>query len=268
MNMSGRKLCCSIVLLSQLLAACATGQGGRGWGETATLTPGFDHIRKAAWNAASDPYTWVPLIGMVLFASGDNDEQVSEWAVTRTPVFDDSADADRMSDHLRDISRGAMVVTALLTPPSETFSETLWSKTKGFAVEWSATRLTNGVKVWLKTEVGRERPDGSNNRSFPSGHTTVSYSHATLARRNLLAIPMNDSLRTSLDVSISLVAAAGAWARVEANRHYPSDVLGAAAIANFISLWVHDSFMGSDSQVAVFPDIQPDRYQLRLGFAF
>jgi hypothetical protein len=34
-----------------------------------------------------------------------------------------------------------------------------------------------------------------------------------------------------------------AWARVEAGAHFPSDVLAGAALGNFLSAVVHDSFM-------------------------
>ncbi|MBE9516044.1 MAG: phosphatase PAP2 family protein [Proteobacteria bacterium] len=250
------------------LAACGTTQGGNGWGENATLTPGFNRITQAAYRAAADPYTWVPLIGMALFGIDDNDEQVSDWAVTRSPVFDDPANAEHMSERLLDIGHGAMIATVLLTPGGDSFGDTLWSKTKGYAVEWGAVRLTSNVKTGLKSAVGRERPDGVNDRSFPSGHAASAFAYSTLARRNLQATPMNDSLRSTLDVGMTLIAASAAWARVEAQRHYPADVLASAALANFISVWVHDSFMGADSNVALYPEVRADQYQLTLGFAF
>jgi len=40
----------------------------------------------------------------------------------------------------------------------------------------------------------------------------------------------------------SLVAGTG-WARIEASKHYPTDVLVGAALGNFIALLVHDAFL-------------------------
>ena len=35
-----------------------------------------------------------------------------------------------------------------------------------------------------------------------------------------------------------------AWARVEGDRHYPSDVLAGAALGHFLSAFIHDAFLG------------------------
>jgi hypothetical protein len=44
---------------------------------------------------------------------------------------------------------------------------------------------------------------------------------------------------------------ATAWARIEAGAHYPTDVLAGAALGNFVSLFVHDAFLGGDCSVSV-----------------
>jgi membrane-associated phospholipid phosphatase len=47
-------------------------------------------------------------------------------------------------------------------------------------------------------------------------------------------------------------AAATAWARVEANKHYPSDVLAGAAIGHFLTAFIHDSFLGLPEESYLF----------------
>jgi membrane-associated phospholipid phosphatase len=34
-----------------------------------------------------------------------------------------------------------------------------------------------------------------------------------------------------------------AWARVEARKHYPSDVLAGAALGHFLTAFIHDAFL-------------------------
>jgi hypothetical protein len=51
--------------------------------------------------------------------------------------------------------------------------------------------------------------------------------------------------------SAHTLAAATAWARVEAEKHYPTDVLAGAALGHFLTAVIHDSMMGLDSPVQV-----------------
>ena len=51
--------------------------------------------------------------------------------------------------------------------------------------------------------------------------------------------------------SANTLAAATAWARVEAEKHYPADVLAGAAPGHFLTTVIHDSMMGLDSAVQV-----------------
>ena len=46
--------------------------------------------------------------------------------------------------------------------------------------------------------------------------------------------------------SANTLAAATAWARVEAVKHYPADVLAGAAPGHFLTTVIHDSMMGLD----------------------
>lgn len=77
------------------------------------------------------------------------------------------------------------------------------------------------VVASLKSAVGRSRPDGSDTRSFPSGHTSGAFTISTiLARRHGLkaAIPAFG------------LATFTAVARMEDKRHYLSDVVAGAAL--------------------------------------
>lgn len=51
---------------------------------------------------------------------------------------------------------------------------------------------------------------------------------------------------------------ATAWARVAANKHYPTDVLAGAALGHFLMAVIHDSFMGLDESVHVSMQLDAD----------
>lgn len=103
------------------------------------------------------------------------------------------------------------------------------------AVGWSAA-----AAQWLKVTVGRERPvmytsdavsaaaDRDNRRSFPSGHTTVAFSAATA----YLVIAGREHLPHRTRTALLLYGAALATGvlRVEAGKHFPTDILSGAAL--------------------------------------
>jgi hypothetical protein len=217
------------------------GEPGERWGERAFE---FDRERigRAARDAALDPQTWVPALGAAVFAIDDWDERVSDWAVDRTPIFGSNDSADDASDTLSFILGGEAVLTALATPSGE---RPAGPKTKGVAVEAAAVGLTAGTVGLLKNVVGRSRPlDSSSTSSFPSSHAAIAFSLSTLSNRNLGYLDMPRGARTALRIGNVALATGVAWARVEAGKHYPSDVLVGAALGHFLTAFVHDAFLG------------------------
>jgi membrane-associated phospholipid phosphatase len=75
----------------------------------------------------------------------------------------------------------------------------------------------------LKFAVRRERPDGSDHQSFPSGHASVTFATATVIERHL-------GWRKSL--LGYAVASYVAMSRIHDNRHYLSDVIFGAAVGS------------------------------------
>jgi membrane-associated phospholipid phosphatase len=113
-----------------------------------------------------------------------------------------------------DIGRGALVVTALGLPAVQGD----WKGTKQAAFSLGATyAVTSG----LKHVIEEERPDESNDKSFPSGHTSSSFAAAaTLHKRH----------GWEVGVPAHLVAAFVGAARVKADKHFVHDVIAGAAI--------------------------------------
>lgn len=89
--------------------------------------------------------------------------------------------------------------------------------------------LTNlGITFALKYSVDKERPDGSDNQSFPSGHTSVTFQSAAFIQR-----------RYGWRYGLPAYAAAAytGWSRIDADKHYASDVIAGAAIGVLSSLY-------------------------------
>ena len=95
----------------------------------------------------------------------------------------------------------------------------------------STVVLTEG----LKYAVDKERPDGSGNDAFPSGHTSVTFQGATFIHQ-----------RYGLKYSIPayLGATFVAWSRVDANKHEFVDVAAGAAIGILTSYYFTKPYKG------------------------
>jgi len=89
-----------------------------------------------------------------------------------------------------------------------------WQFTKGIL-------LTTGVTYGLKYSINKRRPDGSNDNSFPSGHTSIVFHSAGFVHR-----------RYGLKYAIPSYIIAGftAATRIDSKKHDILDVVAGAAI--------------------------------------
>lgn len=254
--------------IALLLCSCGTLPNGRGWGQDATIKPGWEAVRESAVRAAKSPYTWAPLAGALLLQIDDWDENISTWAADKTPIFGSQQSARNASDTLRNLSVAALIVTTLATPSGDSSNDWLAAKGKGFAVAAGANLLNGGATTGLKNLSGRTRPDGSSDKSFPSGHSSVATVNATLAARNLQSIDMGANYRRAMKIGFGVFAGGAAWARVEANVHFPSDVLVGAALGHFMAAFINDAFIGLDRSddkafdLSLAPDFIAIQFQL------
>jgi len=105
--------------------------------------------------------------------------------------------------------------------------------------------LTYGAAGVLKLAVGRERPDGSNSRSFPSVHA---------AGTACVAAIVWDRWGPGAGIPAAAVAGFTALSRITLGKHYPSDVIAGAAIGLSVGLAVAHSHDDADENT---PGIQP-----------
>ena len=97
--------------------------------------------------------------------------------------------------------------------------------------------LCSGTTYLLKHSIHKMRPDGTNNRSFPSGHTAIAFNGATVLHKEFG--------KTSPWISVAgyAVTTITAVDRVRRNRHHWEDVATGAAIGFLsaqASYWIVD----------------------------
>lgn len=93
---------------------------------------------------------------------------------------------------------------------------------RAFSYDATQALIVNGVYTNIfKKVVHRERPDGSDALSFPSGHTSSAFALATVAEKHY---------GWKVGVPSYLAASAIGFSRISNNRHYLSDVLAGATL--------------------------------------
>jgi membrane-associated phospholipid phosphatase len=106
--------------------------------------------------------------------------------------------------------------------------------------------FTQLVVAPIKLTVRRERPDGSNRLSFPSGHTANSFAVARFLHRSYgsrVGIPL---------YAVGVFVAAG---RLEEDRHFLSDVVMGAVLGTIIG---NSITLERGSSIGAAPRITPD----------
>jgi membrane-associated phospholipid phosphatase len=103
----------------------------------------------------------------------------------------------------------------------------------------SAAALASGVTTVLKYTVGRTRPNHGDSddfqpfgggTSFPSGHTTLAFAVATAIA--------DESRNGWVDAAAYGAATLTAYARVNNDRHWASDVLAGALVGHLSARWL------------------------------
>ena len=105
-----------------------------------------------------------------------------------------------------------------------------------------------GGKTLLKNMIKEERPDHSDNKSFPSGHAAIAFAAARSIdkefRRDNIWIPI---------VGYAAATAVGIE-RIASKRHYWYDVAAGAAVgfgAAELTWWLSDKMFGKGSNLSV-----------------
>lgn len=110
--------------------------------------------------------------------------------------------------------------------------------------------LTDGVTEFLKHTVRRQRPGTENKDSFPSGHTSFAFSMATFLQRTWSAD--HDGFVGALGYLAYAPALYVGIDRIEADKHWPTDVAFGAFLGVLMTNVVFDAHYGDPDKPGLF----------------
>ncbi len=146
----------------------------------------------------------------------------------------------------------------LVVLPATTLATTfIIGDTKG---SWQFTKaflLTEAVTYGLKLSIDKDRPDMSNNNSFPSGHTSTTFQSASFIH-----------IRYGFKYSIPAYALAGftAFSRIDAKKHDGWDILAGAVIGIGSSYLFTTEYQKKHMELTF--NSQEDTYLLGFNYKF
>lgn len=230
-----------LIISVTIISSCA--HVNNPWGKDALYPINKNRIFHAARTSILDYQTIVPAFSCAFFYYFKLDNKTSKWLSSETPVFGSNKNAQEASDILNDLLKYETFLTTLIVPSGDKLGDWIFYKTKGICVEYSAFCISKGATAFLKDKTNRKRPDSSDDRSFPSGHTNNAISYSTLSNRNLEYLENHYVVKYIQTFNILLAASVG-YARIEGKRHYPSDVFAAFSLSYFINSFIYDAFLG------------------------
>ncbi len=185
---------------------------------------------------------WIPAAaGAGLFAQG----AVSAAATRSAPHAIDGAVAGKHSSTLADVGQYVPLAFPWVMKACGAKTRSNWGR-MAVSQAFGAVLMNGGVYT-SKHLLHRQRPDGTDTRSFPSGHAAWAFMGATAAAIEL------GQISPWYAVGSYAVAAAVTAQRVISGRHYPVDAVagaGVGVVATTVGYYLGDLIFGRQADVA------------------
>jgi membrane-associated phospholipid phosphatase len=144
------------------------------------------------------------------------DDEVADWIADPEHRFGTSLE-DGFSPGVVGVAVAALFVTGRAVDAP---------RYRALTYDWAhAVLITGGYTTLLKEVVRRERPNGEDTRSFPSGHTSNAFTLAAVAERHY---------GWKAGLPAYTLASLVAVSRLQRNKHYVSDVMAGATIGYLV----------------------------------
>ena len=160
-----------------------------------------------------------------------------------------------LADKKDDVALAGDIVVSLL--PAAAISKVVYTRDQRGALEFTASLTTALATTFLlKYSIDAERPNGENNRSFPSGHSSTAFASATFMQ-----------IRYGWEYGVPAYVAATfvAWSRVYSDHHYSRDVIAGSTLG-VVSSYIFTTHY--KEAVNISPIVESGTYGLMLSSRF
>jgi hypothetical protein len=160
----------------------------------------------------------VPLLvgGTTTAAASFLDDEVADYIADPDHAFGKSFEDGAAPEVLGLVVAGVFTTGRFVEAPR--FRAMSYDLLDAFLVNWAYTQV-------VKVAVARERPNGEDEKSFPSGHASNAFALAAVAERHY---------GWKAGVPAYALASAVAASRLQRNKHYLSDVLAGATLGYIV----------------------------------
>ena len=140
--------------------------------------------------------------------------------------------------------------------PAVAFGSTLYIKDTEGSMQFVKAFIANqAVTQGLKYTIHKDRPDDSDDHSFPSGHSSTTFQAAAFIHKRY---------GWKCSIPAYLGAAFTGYSRVDADKHYVEDVLAGAAIGTISGFYFAEPYKG----VTVIPCASKNSFGIMLTARF
>lgn len=231
--------------------------------------PTSSRFKNALRETLYDPSLWLGAVSAAAIVASGEERSISRWAYETNPVFGSVQRAENFSYYLRNASMGSTALIYLLRnlPREEWSIEDPLINAGAIA---TSTALTTGTAFSLKHTTRRLRPDSSDSHSFLSGHTSIASVCNTLSSKMIAGMSFPKTHRVFYLSGLSFMTAATAWARLEAGKHFPTDLIAGAILGTFVGNVVYGTLMGPYQPEKSRIDIHftPEMIEMRFAVGF
>ena len=163
--------------------------------------------------------------------------------------------APSYAENTSSLERAGDIVAVAI--PAIAYGSTHYMNDKEGRQQFYQSFATNlAVTYAVKSTINKERPDHSDNDSFPSGHTSLAFQGASFIHK-----------RYGLEYSIPAYVGATfvGYSRVKAEKHDVADVFAGAALGVASSMYLTKSY---NDQLLLTTNLAPDYYGLSIHYQF
>ncbi len=211
----------------------------------------FSGLKESVSSTSNKKIIWTSLLGTL--AATQMDDALIEYAQKNGLMPESLA-------HIGDnyVAEGWAVysLTGGILVPHFTSGETLSDLWDKIEYAWTSIAVTNYITNGLKYSAGRERPDQTDKRSFPSGHTSHSF---------VVAAVSHELFGYRIGFAAYCMAGIVGLSRIHDNKHFLSDVIFGAGLGTVVGKGFGKAYRSNSKSISFGPTLD-GRFQLSIRF--